>query len=176
MAIQKNTSPDTPIKIYALIDPRNDEVRYIGWTHLSLTERFKNHLKSVRAGHKTHKCNWFRNLINEDLLPIIKTIEENIYRNRVEREQYWISYYGRENLTNGTDGGEGQVGVIVSEETRKLKSIIFSGENNPFYGKHHSEETLEKLRNKFISNDTREKIRKWHTGKKLSDEHKRKIS
>ena len=45
-----------------------------------------------------------------------------------------------------------------------------SGENNPFYGKHHSEEAKEKLREKNSGEN--------HVffGKKFKDSHKRKIS
>jgi hypothetical protein len=38
------------------------------------------------------------------------------------------------------------LGRIISEEQRKTHSIAMMGENNPFYGKKHSEETKEKLR------------------------------
>lgn len=36
-------------------------------------------------------------------------------------------------------------GIKQSLETRKKKSAVLSGEQNPFYGKSHSEETLKKL-------------------------------
>jgi len=35
------------------------------------------------------------------------------------------------------------------------KKVDFSGENNSFYGRHHSEESLEKMRNKVVSAETR---------------------
>ena len=46
--------------------------------------------------------------------------------------------------------------------TRKHKSEAFSGENHPFYGKHHSDET-------------KQKISKANKGRKYSDETKRKM-
>ena len=60
---------------------------------------------------------------------------------------------------------EANKGKIISEETR----IKLSGKNNHFYGKHHSEETKQKLR----------ESRKLHpttaeTGRKISEQNKGK--
>jgi hypothetical protein len=40
-----------------------------------------------------------------------------------------------------TDGGEGVSGWIPGKEWRDKKSKSMKGENNPFYGKQHSDET-----------------------------------
>jgi hypothetical protein len=68
----------------------------------------------------------------------------------------------------------------IKEENRiafsKRRSIEYSGENNPFYGKHHSEESIEKNRNAHVgkpssrkgavlSDETKEKIRKARVGR-----------
>lgn len=62
---------------------------------------------------------------------------------------------------NLTRGGEGTLGrhLRVSEETRRKISIATAGMNNPFHGKHHSDETKARMR---VS----------HTGKKLTSEHR----
>lgn len=86
------------------------------------------------------------------------------------------------------------------EEKRSKLSICYTGEGNPFYGKHHSEETLEKLSGKnsgmygkhhteetrkkmsdsrmghIVTEETRAKISVSNTGHKVSDETKEKIS
>lgn len=78
------------------------------------------------------------------------TILEEVPQEKLsEREQYWIAKYDTfENRKhyNLTPGGES----------------LF-GEDNPFYGKTHSMES-------------RKKMSKFHKGKKLSEEHKQKIS
>ena len=94
-------------KIYKLIDPRNNSIRYIGLTSKTLDARLSKHLADAKTNKKTHKCNWIRSLISNDITPIIRLIEECSENESKEREIYWISYYGRENLVNGTNGGDG---------------------------------------------------------------------
>lgn len=67
------------------------------------------------------------------------------------------------NLTNLTDGGEGQCGRIMSQETRKKISESKLKNKNPWTGKQRD-----------IS--VRLKISAANKGKKLSLEHKKKLS
>jgi len=66
----------------------------------------------------------------------------------------------------------------VHSEEHKAK-IGRSGEDNPFYGKKHSEETKEKLRKlklgTTLSEDTKRKMSEKRKGVPKSDDHKRKI-
>ena len=65
--------------IYRLIDPSTQETRYIGQTD-NLKRRYNNHVSSCvnikNKTYNTHKSNWIRSLISNDLLPIIEVIEE----------------------------------------------------------------------------------------------------
>lgn len=74
---------------------------------------------------------------------------------------------------------KGIKGVVKhSEESRKKRSSVNSGKNNPFYGKKHSEQTKEKMRENSahcqywlgkkmppVSEDTRKKMSKVKKGK-----------
>lgn len=64
-------------------------------------------------------------------------------------------------------------GRTISEERKRQYSIRFSGNRNPFYGKHHSEETKQKIRDN--QPDQRGEKSPFY-GKHHSDETKRKIS
>jgi hypothetical protein len=80
------------------------------------------------------------------------------------KEKEFISLYGRKDknkgsLCNLTDGGDGSVGVIVSEYGRKQRS-----------------EFMKSRINKLTSDETRLKQSLAHKGKSLSAEHKSKIS
>jgi len=68
----------------------------------------------------------------------------------------------------------------ISEETRKKISAALTGENHPFFGKTHSPETIQKMREvkigKVTSESTKNKISNALTGKTLSESTKEKIS
>lgn len=115
------------VSIYKLIDPRDGSVQYIGKTRKSLQKRLKEHLWEAQSGKQNHKCKWIRKVLSDELFPSIEFIEEVAWNNGAEREIYWIAQYKRENLVNGTDGGEGTIGLIVSEETRKKQSLARIG-------------------------------------------------
>ncbi len=92
------------------------------------------------------------------------------------REKYWIEYYNATesedfyNITSGGDGGFGSgknspwYGKHLSEGTKEKLSKMRSGENNPFYGKTHSDEVKKKLSEKGLkqkhSQEIKEKISK----------------
>lgn len=100
----------------------------------------------------------------------------------IKYERYWIKYLGRKDngtgqLTNHTDGGEGSGGYN-------------KGRPGPMRGKHHSEETKQRMSESAIgrkhSEDHKRKNRDAHIGKPawnkglktgpLSDKQKKKIS
>lgn len=61
-----------------------------------------------------------------------------------EKEKEFISLYGRINTSSGilsnlTDGGEGTIGWIPTEEQRKNQSKRMRGDKHPQYGIKHSE-------------------------------------
>lgn len=92
------------IKIYGLVDPRNNEIRYVGKTKNTLNVRLSRHIND-KPKHNTYKHNWICSLKKENIKPIIIELETCNESNWIERERYWIKQYS--NLTNLTAGGEG---------------------------------------------------------------------
>lgn len=144
------------VYIYGLQDPRNDELRYVGAT-INLKERYEGHLRDRK---RTHKTNWIKSLKRGNFKPEIFVIEEVEENEWEESERFWIAYfrYIGADLTNMTDGGEKP--SMTKEQREELSTklrVQFAGENNPFFGKHHSEESVRKNRHS-------------HLGKKLKPE------
>jgi hypothetical protein len=102
-----------------------------------------------------------------------------------EKEKEFIKLYGRKDqgsgcLCNLTDGGEGTVNRVYSEQANLDRS-------NKLKGRKFSEETLAKMKiSRNLRTDSqkgykrseecKEKNRRSHLGKKLSEAHKKKIS
>ena len=65
------------IYIYELIDPRNNDTKYIGKT-INIDNRLQSHIEEARYNRKSrrsYKNNWIRGLLNNKMTPII-----NIYK------------------------------------------------------------------------------------------------
>lgn len=90
--------------IYSLNCPITNEIRYIGKTSINPSKRFSNHLKSRE---KSKKAIWIKELISQNLLPILKEIEYCDNNKWVEREIYYIKKYSNLNLLNENKGGGG---------------------------------------------------------------------
>ena len=99
-----------------------------------------------------------------------------------EREQYWMDYYEVIDKNKGYNicpvAGSTR-GLKKSQEEREKMSKRASqriGKSNPFYGKHHSDDAKEKIRQKkigqVVSDETKRKISQRHTGEKFSEERK----
>ena len=168
--------------IYTLSDPVTKEVRYVGKT-VNIKTRFNNHCSAKK---KSHSASWILSL--RPLKPELIVIEE-VKENWIEREQFWINKYRTEGyrLTNLTDGGEGSLGLIHTEETINKISIAHKGvKREPqseerklaqsiiMTGRKATPETIAKLRivKSNMSDETKALIGAAHKGKTISEEHK----
>jgi hypothetical protein len=103
--------PDRQCTIYGLYSTEDGITRYIGRTINPLNQRLSEHLYDARHPEyslcpDTHKGRWIRKAEENGYTIHIRTIEETTVSIQDEREKYWVAYFGRENLVNGTDGGE----------------------------------------------------------------------
>jgi len=190
-------------EIYVLSDPRTDTVRYVGVTFRA-RRRFNEHLSRAMRGGKTYRDCWIRSLVNAGIRPTYRVIEQGIGDGWQDRERFWIAHYRVEGkLTNLTDGGDGTPGLVPSERCRKAVSLAHKGVPYPpdripaMLGKNHTPEAVEKIRAAGIgraqSDAAKAKLSRAmkgrkpsaktvaasvaaRTGKKLTDEHKQKIT
>jgi hypothetical protein len=91
------------IKIYKLIDPTSNEVKYIGQTKDSLEKRLVNHLHDAFSNRERRfsqeKRLWIISLFKTFTMPKIELIEEVDDKIASEKEKYYIKTYG-ETLLN----------------------------------------------------------------------------
>lgn len=95
-----------PVYIYALIDPRDDKIRYIGKS-IDPDQRYIQHLNDKKSNKA--KVGWINRMANRGYEPTLKVLEVANERNWEERERWWIER-GREfgwKLFNISPGGGG---------------------------------------------------------------------
>ena len=187
-----NTTPQH--LVYGLIDPRTNELRYIGKSSRGLV-RPKQHCTQTGRKLNTHNGSWLKNMwADNETLPsvlILATCEDE--KHALSQERVLIAKFRTTgfNLTNLTDGGEGTSGRVFSLETRALMSKQRMGNTNGL-GREQSSETREKIGKAHIGNthslgvkrseETRAKLSKskmgntYNLGRKTSPETCAKMS
>lgn len=156
-------------KIYALSDPRTDEIRYVGWTKHTIGKRIVAHVeeaKRLEAGkaRRTHKNRWVLSLVRRGLRPVGELLEET--NDPDEAGRRWIRRMREEGarLTNATPGGKGSYGArwkLTTEQRRAISERETGRKKSPdevekmrarargnknWLGRKHGEETKTKLR------------------------------
>ena len=169
------------VKIYAIIHPITGEVKYVGKTVKPLGIRLSAHLyESQVAVTKTHKHNWILKCMAEGLRPAIILLEECDENNWQEIEIKWINFYKTKQLTNTAEGGLGGCGKTLTIEPRnKIRETLVSkiklgliDNKNPLRCQRLSQARLGIK----LSEETKEKLRRYNTGKSQSIETRLKKS
>lgn len=116
--IPKNTKIKT--LIYTLEDPDTNEIRYVGKTIKSLSNRLTHHIYSCKR-ENNHRTNWIKSIFKKGKKPIIKMIDFCPWDESQKLEMFWISKFKEQgfNLVNMSDGGEGNIGLKLSEEVKE---------------------------------------------------------
>jgi hypothetical protein len=151
--------------IYGLVDPRDEMVRYVGFTAQSLQVRLTEHLSESRRG-AAGKGAWIRELVSAGLQPRIAQLELTARNTWQERERWWISHFG-DRLTNLTAGGDGTLGYRYTPEELEAMRIRQTGTK-------HTPEALALMiarrKGTKASETTKEKMRKRRLGTKATPE------
>lgn len=153
-----------------------NEIFYVG---------ISNRKDKKRAYNTKTRTSIWHNIVNKTEYRVDILFDNLTWEEACIKEKELISLYGRININTGilvnlTDGGEGAIGVVVKESTRKLLSEANKGKHNKL-GFVVSEETKEKIRianrGKF-SDERRQRLSILRKGKKRgphSEETKEKI-
>lgn len=166
------------VKIYKLIDPFTNEVRYVGKTEKSLKHRLSMHITtSIKNKNKTHKEAWITQVYNKGKRPIIELIEEVDFSDWQTKEIFWISQFN--NLTNICRGGLGGTGRVYTESEREEKSILIKrliSEGKIIYTEKRNKKISESHKGKKLKDSTKQKLRLANIGKKQTFEQKLKTA
>lgn len=188
--------------IYMIKNNINEKI-YIGKA-LNVEDRWKyghiNPLNKNKHGNNHLQNSWNKYGKNNFDFSIIEQCNEKELNGR---EKYWINHYKSFDPQYGYNKTFGGDGIIPTKQTRKKISDAIKGENNPFYGKNHSEEQKKKWSQmrkgvkpsdesrkkmsksrkgkkaywygKNITEHMKESLSKTHKGKKISEEQKQKL-
>ena len=190
--------------IYKIINKINGKV-YIGQTTKERgfkgryecsgegIERVYNYHKSREEHNRSYNKHLLRSIENHGF-EAFEVIEEfDVAYSKEELDKLEIKYIKEFNCLNpnGYNNDEGGNKGKFCKESKRLLSEKKSGENNPFYGKKHSEETRKKMSEahkgkcvgenhpmygKHQSEETKEKNRQAHLKENLSEETRIKMS
>lgn len=156
--------------IYALVDPRTTEWRYIGKNSSGL-KRPKSHSANcwLKRTPNTHRTHWIQLLKRIGLQYEVVVLEEFDSGDKLSAAEIeWISEAKRQGvpLTNHTDGGEGLLGRVHSKETKLKMSLAATGK--PKSAQQKINMSLANL-GKTPSEETRVKMINSHKGKPFVD-------
>lgn len=168
--------------VYALIDPRTYQIRYVGQTIQELKQRLAEHVSLAKRNKvkNQHVYNWISQLLRRDLEPRIVLLEKTTNELVTDREKYWINHLLKNGnaLTNkNLDPHEvHNKGIPHKPETiRKLRLAKKKQDAvcPPFKGRKHSEKTK-----KIMSEKKKGISGKEHPmyGRKHTEEAKRRMS
>lgn len=119
----KHRLPDGIIIIYGLIDPRTNELRYVGKTLQKTNYRLRHHIRRALATPALNLVSgWINDVMSSGRSPEIFIIEYVCGQSWQDAEQFWIAYWRfvGADLLNMTKGGGATDGHRHSAKTKLL--------------------------------------------------------
>lgn len=160
--IYRYTSPSGKSYIGQTITPNRRKTKHKCLSKRGIITKFYNAVR--KYGFENFKYEVLVTICLEDKFELRQIL------NWLERYFIWKYKSFGENGYNMTEGGDGFIGypawnkgLNITEETRqRISSSMkgkYLGEQNPFYGKHHSEQTKQKM------SEARKGRTSWNKGK-----------
>ena len=113
--------------VYALLDPRDGAMRYVGKTHRTARRRLRRHLAPCYLKGQTHKERWIRSLLRAGVEPgitILETCETASATATAERAHIARLRSAGARLTNVTPGGDGGGGPHSEASREKIRRAL----------------------------------------------------
>lgn len=118
--------------IYALIDPRDESIRYIGKT-INPKSRMSCHISECKKSDRNYRLNWVRNLLSNGLHPKMKILKICSLSDFIQWESFYIEMYQSDLLTNGDTTGQGNIGrkrEIIDQSVQKISKTVYQFDLN----------------------------------------------
>jgi hypothetical protein len=141
--------------------------------------------KTEKRAYSKHSRNRYWNHITKNTEYKVQILFDDLsWDMAVEKEIELIQTYGRKDLglgtlVNLTDGGEGLRNYKLSESQLQFLRENFGGEKNPMFGKKHTQQSLDKIkevrRNQVFTEESNRKRSEKQKGIKRSPEYIEKL-
>lgn len=185
--------------IYTLVDPTNNEIRYIGQTinpKIRLRDHIQSSLNINNSKYHTHKSNWIRKIHQKGFDPIMEIIDKCTSlndSNKLEREYITEYYNAGHRLTNSyisdvTEfSNETKKKMSMAKKGKKLDEIVGCSKRADIIKKSISSRMIGNTNNRVNDPIVRRKIsdtlkgylkdknNHWAYGLKMNEEHKEKL-
>lgn len=133
--------------IYKIQCKVNDKV-YFGRSQ-EVEKRWRSHKNSLRRGIHNNlnlQNDWIAYGEEEFDFIVLHELDSLEESEMVEQQYIDNDLYNKYNISDARMGGDVMTNNPRKEETRKLKSKIFSGEGNPMYGKPKTQKMIDSVK------------------------------
>jgi len=114
--------------IYVLIDPIDNDIRYVGKTS-NPRSRLSGHITECKKESSKHyRARWIRSLLKNNLKPIIKFIKVCPLNDFVKFETEYIKMFKSERLTNSDETGQGnssRIKEVLDRQSQNSGRIVY---------------------------------------------------
>lgn len=114
--------------IYVLIDPRDNEVRYVGKTS-NPKYRLSGHISECKKESTKHyRARWIRSLLKDNIKPIIKFIKACPLNDFEKFETEYIKIFKSDKLTNSDETGQGnscRIKEVIDRMSKPKSRIVY---------------------------------------------------
>lgn len=124
---ERETNSDSTVYVYALVDPRDGEVRYIGRTS-NVERRLWQHVSPSMLAKHSPRAKWIRSLLAEGKQPEMRVIEATTRDRGDAQEAHWMRHFEARGAKLTNVGPGGPPGVLsvedINDELARLRHEI----------------------------------------------------
>lgn len=158
--------------IYALVDPRDRTIRYVGKSNTPY-HRVQEHALASNTATNKQKQRWMQELSEAQLIPRVLILESVPLAGWETAEKRWIAHAKREGwpIVNIQPGGNGSA-VRTAEAAERIRAF----QCGRIHSAEHNAKISASQKGKKLSEETKQKLRLANLGKKITPEQRAHMS